>query len=136
MYMTLSRFGQARIFPRSHASRADSERAGDAVTLRALVAAAAQGTLCTRVVLLLTLAAGWTDALCYLDLGRVFASFMTGNLLFVGLSLAQGNTALLMRAALAVLIFLASVTLGTLDVQARPDRQPPQIRSTTLSPYL
>ncbi len=134
--MTLSRFGQARIFPRSHASRADSEGAGDAVTLRAFVAAAAQGTLCTRVVLLLTLAAGWTDALCYLDLGRVFASFMTGNLLFVGLSLAQGNTALLVRAALAVLIFLASVTLGSLYLQALPARQPAESWRSTLARYL
>jgi oxalate decarboxylase len=136
MYMTLSWFGHARIFPRSYASRADIEGAGDAVTLRAFIAASSQNMLRTRVVLLATLAAGWTDALCYLSLGRVFASFMTGNLLFVGLSLVQGNAALFVRAALAVLISLAGVTLGSLYLTRLPVRQPAWSWRRTLVRYL
>jgi uncharacterized membrane protein YoaK (UPF0700 family) len=106
------------------------------VTLRAFVAASPQRALRTRLLLLVTLAAGWTDALSFLDLDKVFASFMTGNILFVGLSLAQGNTALLVRAALAVLIFLAGVTLGFLYLDRVPDRQTPRGCRRTLARYL
>ena len=94
------------------------------MTLQAFVAAPSQRVLRTRLLLALTLAAGWTDALNFLDLGRVFSSFMTGNILFVGIALAQGNGALLVRAALAILMFLASDTLGSLYLQMLPARQP------------
>ena len=56
--------------------------------------------------LLLTLNAAWIDMLSYLSLGRVFASFMTGNFLFIGLGVAQGNGGLLIRALVAVVIDL------------------------------
>jgi len=120
----------------------DAERQGERhaegheVTLKAFVAASPQRALRSRLVLLLTLSAGWTDALCYLDLGRVFSSFVTGNILFVGLSLAQGNAALFVRAAVAVLIFLASVTLGSLSLGRQPDRQSPRGWRMALACYL
>jgi len=117
-------------------ARVDAEGHEHEVTLAAFVAASPQRALRSRLVLLLTLAAGWTDALCYLDLGRVFSSFMTGNFLFVGLSIAQGDTALLVRASLAVLIFLASVTLGSLYLGRLPDRQPPRGWRRALARYL
>jgi len=100
-----------------------TEQRQGAVTLTAFVTAPSQRALRTGLLLLLTLAAGWTDALCYLAVGRVFASFMTGNILFVGLSIAQGNTALLVRAVVAILLFLVSVTLGSLYLQRLPARQ-------------
>ena len=54
-------------------------------------------------IMLLTLNAGWTDLVVYLFLGRIFASFMSGNILFVGLGLAEGNYALLESALIAIL---------------------------------
>jgi uncharacterized membrane protein YoaK (UPF0700 family) len=115
---------------------ADTEPREGALTLATFVAAPSQRALRTPMLLLLTLAAGWMDALCYLDLGRVFASFMTGNILFVGLSIAQGNTALLMRAGAAILLFLVSITLGSLYLQALPARQPVGNWRRTLARYL
>ena len=50
---------------------------------------------CRRIgllIVLLTLTAAWIDMLSYPSLGRVFASFMTGNLLFIGLGAVQGNS--------------------------------------------
>jgi uncharacterized membrane protein YoaK (UPF0700 family) len=86
--------------------------------------------------LLLTLAAGWINALCYLAVGRVFASFMTGNILFIGLSIGQGNTALLARASAAVLLYLMSITLGSLYLQSLPAQMPPESWRGTLARYL
>lgn len=138
--MAAWRLWRLRVFPRTGAPRVDPERHEDEVTLQAFVTAMPQGPLRTRLVLLLTLAAGWIDTLCYLDLGtaagRVFASFMTGNILFVGISLAQRNMALLLRAGLAILVFLASVTLGSLYLGRLPGRQPLRGWQRTLARYL
>jgi uncharacterized membrane protein YoaK (UPF0700 family) len=83
--------------------------------------------------LLLTLAAGWTDALSYLYLDKVFASFMSGNILFLGLALAQGNGALLVRAVLAVLIFFCGITVGSLYLgRGSLDESRDGSRSTTV----
>jgi uncharacterized membrane protein YoaK (UPF0700 family) len=87
----------------------------------------------TRLVLILTLAAGWTDALSYLYLDKVFSSFMSGNILFVGLALAQGNGALLVRAILAVLIFFCGITLGSLYLgRGAQDESQDGSRTTTV----
>ncbi len=61
--------------------------------------------------------------LSYLALGRVFASFMTGNFLFIGLGVAQGNSGLLIRALGAVLVFLAGVTFGSFCLERAPQQQ-------------
>ncbi len=109
------------------------------VTLPALFAAPTQRALRSRMLsllLLLTLAAGWTDALCYLALGGVFASFMTGNILFIGLSIGQGNTALLVRTSTVVLLFLVSITLSSLYLQSLPAQMPPESWRGTLARYL
>jgi uncharacterized membrane protein YoaK (UPF0700 family) len=101
------------------------------VTLEAVVTASSQGTLRARLVLLLTLAAGCTDVLSFLDLDKVFSSFVTGDILFIGISLAQDNSALLVRAVVAVVIFLAGVTLGSLYLGRGPaDQSPWEFRGT------
>src|SRR2546429_4535221 len=87
--------------------------------------------------LLLTLTAAWIDMLSYLSLGRVFASFMTGNLLFIGLGVAQGNSGLLIRALVAVLVFLVGVTFGSFCLGRAPQQQsgpawPPPFAPTLL----
>jgi len=126
----MARFGAERYGER-HTEGHEHE-----VTLKAFVAASPQRALRSRLVLLMTLAAGWTDALCYVALGRVFASFMTGNILFVGLSIPEGNTALLVRAGAAILFFLVSITLGSLYLQRLPARQPVGMWRRTLTRYL
>src|SRR5258708_17563577 len=98
----------------------NAEQREGAVTIMTFIEAPSRRAARAGVLLTLTLAAGWTDALCYLILDRVFASFMTGNLLFVGLSLAQRNTALLVRAGVAGLVFLPRLTPRATFLPTRP----------------
>ena len=83
-------------------------------------------------ILLVTLNAGWTDMLCYFFLGHVFSSFLTGNFLFIGLGLAQGNGGLLIRALAAVLVSFVGVALGSFCLQRAPQRQTEPTWHTTL----
>lgn len=66
------------------------------------------------ILLLLTFTAGWTDALTYVGLGHVFASFMSGNFLFLGLSAVHGERGLLLRACVALGSFAIGAFLGAL----------------------
>jgi uncharacterized membrane protein YoaK (UPF0700 family) len=63
-------------------------------------------------VLLLTGAAGYVDAISYLALGRVFTANMTGNTVLLGLALVQGDTDGAGRALLALAGFLVGGALG------------------------
>jgi uncharacterized membrane protein YoaK (UPF0700 family) len=138
--MTAWHLWRLRIFSRTGAPSSDAARHAEEheheVTLPAFVVAPSQRVLRAGLLVLLTLAAGWTDALCYLAVGRVFASFMTGNILFIGISIAQGNIALLVRACTALLLFLVSITLGTLYLQELPALQRAGIWRSTLAWYL
>jgi uncharacterized membrane protein YoaK (UPF0700 family) len=60
----------------------------------------------------ITATAGWLDALAFLYLGKVFLSFMTGNLLFLGLAAGTGQGGLLGRAAVALAAFLIGAAAG------------------------
>jgi uncharacterized membrane protein YoaK (UPF0700 family) len=60
----------------------------------------------------ITAAAGWLDALAFLYLGKVFLSFMSGNLLFLGLAAGTGNGDLLARAGAALRAFLIGTAVG------------------------
>ena len=73
-------------------------------------------------IMLLTLNAGWTDLLVYLFLGRIFVSFMSGNILFVGLGLAESNYALLESALIAILANFLGVSIGSVIVHRAPTR--------------
>jgi len=57
--------------------------------------------------------AGWIDALSFLYLGKVFTSFQSGNLIFLGLSAAQGDGGLLARAAVSLATFVAGSAIGS-----------------------
>jgi uncharacterized membrane protein YoaK (UPF0700 family) len=70
------------------------------------------GTLKNTLVLLLTGAAGYVDAISYLALGRVFTANMTGNTVLLGLSLVQGDPEGAGRATLALVGFLAGGAAG------------------------
>jgi len=60
----------------------------------------------------LTAAAGWLDALAFLYLGKVFISFMSGNLLFVGIGAGTGDGGLVVRAGAVLAAFLVGAAAG------------------------
>jgi uncharacterized membrane protein YoaK (UPF0700 family) len=60
----------------------------------------------------LTAAAGWLDALAFLYLGKVFISFMSGNLLFVGIGAGNGDGGLVLRAGAVLAAFLVGTAIG------------------------
>jgi uncharacterized membrane protein YoaK (UPF0700 family) len=64
------------------------------------------------VLLLLAALAGWIDALSFTALGKVFTSFQSGNLIFLGLAVDEGNAELLVGASVSLLAFLAGTVLG------------------------
>jgi uncharacterized membrane protein YoaK (UPF0700 family) len=118
-----------------------AEQEDSALPLAAYVSAASQRALRGRLPLLalltlLSVAAGWTDALCYLALGRTFASIMSGNIIFVGLAIAQGDTSQLAHAVVAIVVFLVGITLGSRYLQTLPALRPAASWRRTLGRYL
>jgi uncharacterized membrane protein YoaK (UPF0700 family) len=85
---------------------------------------------------LLTLVGAWIDTLSYLSLGHVFASFMTGNLLFIGVGAVQGKSGLAVRALVAVLTFLVGVTFGSFCLERAPQQQTGTAWHHTFARYL
>jgi uncharacterized membrane protein YoaK (UPF0700 family) len=65
-----------------------------------------------RLLIALAAVAGWVDALSFLELGKVFTSFQSGNLIFLGLAVDQGDTGLLLRAAVSLTALVAGSALG------------------------
>lgn len=60
----------------------------------------------------LTFAAGFIDALSFLILGGVFASFMSGNTLTLGLRIGTGDFPLALNSMAAILGYIGGVALG------------------------
>jgi uncharacterized membrane protein YoaK (UPF0700 family) len=67
----------------------------------------------------LTGAAGALDALAFLYLGKVVNSFQSGNVLFLGLGIGNGNAGLVVRAGAVLLAFVAGAAVGARLVGAR-----------------
>jgi uncharacterized membrane protein YoaK (UPF0700 family) len=67
----------------------------------------------------LTAAAGTLDALAFLHLGKVFNSFQSGNVLFLGLGAGSGNGGLVIRAAAVLAAFVIGVAVGARMIGAR-----------------
>lgn len=67
--------------------------------------------------LLLTLVAGWVDAMCFLSLGKVFSSFMSGNVLFLGIAAGQGDWAFFLRASIALASYLLGAASASIIVE-------------------
>ena len=61
----------------------------------------------------LTAAAGTLDALAFLYLGKVFNSFQSGNVLFLGLGAGAGNGGLVVRAGAVLVAFVAGAAAGS-----------------------
>ncbi|MFI6284033.1 DUF1275 family protein [Streptomyces sp. NPDC051018] len=79
---------------------------------RPRTAGASERRLADLLPLLLTVAAGATDAVAYLGLGGVFTANMTGNLVLLGIAGAQGLDLHIARAAAATLAFTAGLVLA------------------------
>jgi uncharacterized membrane protein YoaK (UPF0700 family) len=63
--------------------------------------------------LALTAAAGWIDAISYAALGHVFTANMTGNLVLLGLAVAQVEAAAVERSAVALGGFVAGALVAS-----------------------
>jgi uncharacterized membrane protein YoaK (UPF0700 family) len=70
--------------------------------------------------LALTAAAGWTDALGYAALGHVFTANMTGNLVLLGLAIGQVEATAVERSAVALVGFAAGALAGALVTREAP----------------
>src|SRR5260221_599903 len=109
----MHRWKPGKLLTLPHTEAMQTATAGNGITLPDLLRAPHERGRIGLLLLLLTLTAAWIDMLSYLSLGRVFASFMTGNILFIGLGVAQGNSGLLIRALVAVLVALTSAFILT-----------------------
>ena len=67
--------------------------------------------------LALTWAAGTVDAISYLGLGHVFTAMMTGNIVLLGLALAQGEILAALRSVVALITFSIGVFFGAMIVE-------------------
>jgi uncharacterized membrane protein YoaK (UPF0700 family) len=67
----------------------------------------------------LTAVAGWVDALCFLMLGKVFTSFMSGNWLFLGIGAGTGDAGLVVRAGAAMAAFALGCAFGARHIGGR-----------------
>ena len=132
--MTLWKQVKQLLLPHTIAVQAAPEE--HRVTLVSLPGAPGERGRISLVLVLLTLTAAWIDMLSYLSLGRVFASFMTGNLLFIGLGAATGNGGLLIRALIVVVVFLIGVTFGSFCLDRAPRQQTEIAWHYTFARYL
>jgi uncharacterized membrane protein YoaK (UPF0700 family) len=65
-----------------------------------------------RLVVLLTIVTGATDAIAFEKLGNVFTSVMTGNMVLLGLSLGKGDITPALHVAAALLAFMIGTMVG------------------------
>jgi uncharacterized membrane protein YoaK (UPF0700 family) len=80
----------------------------------------------------LTAAAGWLDALAFLYLGKVFISFISGNVLFVGIGIGEGEGGRPVRAAAVLGAFLAGAVVGARMTGSRVAPDAPGLLGRTL----
>jgi uncharacterized membrane protein YoaK (UPF0700 family) len=83
--------------------------------------------------LLLTFAAGWVDAMTFLALGKVFSSFMSGNVLFLGIAAGQHDWDFLMNVLSALMAFgMGGVLAGLSMAGERPSGGPDGLSRSAL----
>jgi uncharacterized membrane protein YoaK (UPF0700 family) len=119
----MRRWKPGKLLTLPHTEAMPTATEGNGISLQDLLRAPHECGRIGLLLLLLTLNAAWIDMLSYLSLGRVFASFMTGNILFIGLGVAQGNSGLVIHALVAVLVFLVGVAFGSFRLGCAPQRQ-------------
>ena len=132
----MQRWKPGKLLTLAHTEAMHAATEGNGITLPDLLRAPHERGRIGLLLLLLTLTAAWIDMLSYLSLGRVFASFMTGNFLFIGLGAAQGNSGLLIRALVAVLVFLVGVAFGSFCLAHASQQQTGPAWHHTFARYL
>lgn len=65
-----------------------------------------------RLVVVLAMTSGATDAIGFLALGSAFTSVMTGNMVLLGVGAANRDAALLLSCAVAILSFVVGAAIG------------------------
>ncbi len=108
----------------------------ETTTLAELLRQPGERALRGALLLLLTFTAGWMDAIAYVELGHVFTSFMSGNLLFLGLSAVHGERPLLLRTTVALVSFTGGAFLGALFLGSGPARRTRGAWLGTLAAYM
>jgi len=71
--------------------------------------------------------AGWIDALSFSSLGQVFTSFQSGNSIFLGLAVDEGDTERLVGAAVSLSAFVIGTAIGAYAV-GRAEVEPADVR--------
>jgi uncharacterized membrane protein YoaK (UPF0700 family) len=132
----MQRWKPGKLFTLPHTEAMQPATGGNGISLQDLLRAPHECRRIGLLLLLLTLNAAWIDMLSYLSLGRVFASFMTGNILFIGLGVAQSNSGLVIRALVAVLVFLVGVAFGSFCLARAPQHQSGTAWHHTFARYL
>ena len=72
---------------------------------------------------LLTVVGGFLDTYTYLSRGGVFANAQTGNIVLLGLSLAQGNYEMLLHYLIPILAFAAGAMMYVVTEELIPQTQ-------------
>jgi|SRR5579884_173037 len=67
--------------------------------------------------LLLALAAGSVDAVCFIVLHHIFTANMTGNTTKLGIAVGRGNGAAVLPLAVAVAAFVAAIVIATAAIE-------------------
>lgn len=132
----MHRWKPGKLLTLPHTEAMHTATAGNGITLQDLLRAPHECRRIGLLLLLLALNAAWIDMLSYLSLGRVFASFMTGNILFIGLGVAQGNSGLVIHALVAVLAFIVGVAFGSFCLGCATQRQTGPAWHNTFVRYL
>jgi uncharacterized membrane protein YoaK (UPF0700 family) len=84
-------------------------------------------------VVVLTLCTGALDAVCFLRLGKVFSSVITGNLALLGIAAGEKNGGLAANGGLALAGYAAGVALGTAFAGTAERGQPVWPRRVTVT---
>jgi uncharacterized membrane protein YoaK (UPF0700 family) len=84
-------------------------------------------------VVMLTLCTGALDAVCFLRLGKVFSSVITGNLALLGIAAGEKNGGLAANGGLALAGYAAGVALGTAFAGTAERGQPVWPRRVTVT---
>jgi uncharacterized membrane protein YoaK (UPF0700 family) len=82
------------------------------------------GDRLTRTLLILTFVTGLLDAVAFLALGHVFVAMQTGNVVFLGVALADAGAVALAAPVISLAAFFAGATFAALGIRPRDPRHP------------
>jgi len=78
----------------------------------------------TRTLLILTFVTGLLDAVAFLALGHVFVAMQTGNVVFLGVAIADAGAVALAAPLISLAAFFAGASFAALGIRPRDPRHP------------